>query len=434
MHLPDRGMTPDQVRAELAAAGADDVDWRGGRGWSLVYDSPAWHAALVDEAAAMYSHENALSHSAFPSCGKFESEVVAMAASVVAPGVEAFGVFTSGGTESIMSAVKAYRDVQRGSGGAVTRRRMVLPVTAHPAYWKAADYLGLSVTLVPVGPDGLPAVGDLIAELSDDVAMVGLSAPCFPYGVVDPIAEVGAEASVRGIGVHVDAAMGGLFLPFLDAAGAEPVRYGLDVPGVTSVSVDLHKYGYGAKGASVLLFARNDLRHASYYVSPEWPGGAYAASGVVGTRPVGAAAAAWTAMSALGQDGYRTMVAGVMETARQLQDGMRELGLELIGAPPMGVFAVTSPEVSVVSIAKGMSERGWWIDMLDTPRAMHFVTFPRHAAVADQFLADLRDSMAEAGPASPDEASGMSYGVMVRGGVIDDDVLRSHLDKRFDGR
>src|SRR5699024_7918766 len=167
--------------------------------------------------------------------------------------------------------------------------------------------------------------------VDEDSAAICLSAPCFPYGVVDPIAEIAEQAAGRGVGVHVDAAMGGLFLPFLDAAGTTPPAFGLDVPGVTSVSVDLHKYGYGAKGASVLLFADPELRHASYYVSTGWPGGAYAASGVVGTRSVGAAAGAWTAMRALGRAGYADLVAQVMGTARQIQAGLAAHGFEVIG-------------------------------------------------------------------------------------------------------
>ncbi|WP_168211921.1 pyridoxal phosphate-dependent decarboxylase family protein [Ruania zhangjianzhongii] len=423
MNLPEHGLSPDEVRIAWTDASTGDVDWRGGRSWSLVYDSPDWHQNLVDEAAALFAHENALSASAFPSTQHFESEVVAMVASVIAPDSESYGVFTTGGTESIMVAMKGYRDSGRG-------QRLVMPVTAHPGFWKAADYLGLQVTLVEVGADGLPDVGELMAAVDEDTAAICLSAPCFPYGVVDPIAEIGAQAAARGVGVHVDAAMGGLFLPFLGAAGSTPPQFGLDVPGVTSVSVDLHKYGYGAKGASVLLFADPELRHASYYVSTGWPGGAYAASGVVGTRSVGAAAGAWTAMRALGRSGYADLVAQVMGTARQIQAGLAEHGFEVIGDPPMGVFAATHSEIAVPALAGAMGRRGWWIDTQDQPSSLHFVTFPRHASVVDQLLTDLEVAIGEA-RADPEGAGGLSYGVMVRGGTLDDDVLREHLDERF---
>lgn len=422
--LPENGLPPDEVRASWAQARSDDVDWRSGRSWSLVYDSPRWHQDLVDEAAAQFAHENALSASAFPSAGHFESEVVAMVASVVAPRSTSYGVFTTGGTESIMVAMKGYRDSDRG-------RRLVMPVTAHPGFWKAADYLGLEVTVVGVGADGLPDVDELMAAVDEDTAAICLSAPCFPYGVVDPIAEIAALAAAHGVGVHVDAAMGGLFLPFLEAADGTPPEFGLDVPGVTSVSVDLHKYGYGAKGASVLLFADPELRHASYHVATGWPGGAYAASGVVGTRSVGAAAGAWTAMRALGRSGYAQLVARVMDTAGRIQTGLTERGFEMIGDPPMGVFAVTHPELSVPALAGAMGRRGWWIDTQDQPSSLHFVTFPRHADVVDQLLTDLDASIDEA-RSNPHGAGGLSYGVMVRGDRIDDEALRNHLDERFD--
>jgi glutamate/tyrosine decarboxylase-like PLP-dependent enzyme len=432
MDLSEAGLPPDDVRAQLGAHAVDDVDWRAGRGWSLVYDSPGWHSALVQEAAARFAAENALSHSAFPSAARFESEVVAMAASVVAPGVDSYGVFTSGGTESLLAAVKGYRD-EPGNGRAAGRDELVAPVTAHPGYWKAADYLGLRLRLVPVGSDGRPDAAELLAAVGDRTALVGLSAPCFPFGVVDPIEEIAAAAAQRGVGVHVDAAMGGLFLPFLAAAGSAPPRFGLDVPGVTSVSVDLHKYGYGAKGASVLLFARPELRHAAYYVATGWPGGAYAASAVLGTRSVGPAAAAWTAMVSLGRTGYADLVAGVMATTRRLQAGIAaRTPLRVVGAPPMGVFAVACDDLSVPALAQAMDKRGWWIDTQDGPPALHFVVFPRHVDVVDQLLDDLESSVAEAATA-PDPPGAASYGVMVRGGGITEQVLREHLDRRFDG-
>ena len=430
MKLPATGTEPDAVRAEVGARAAGDVDWRAGRGWSLVYDGPGWHRDLVDEVAARFAHENALSHSAFPSAARFESEVVAMAASVVSPGAPFHGVFTSGGTESLMVAVKAYRDAHR-AGRRGGRDELVLPVTAHPGFWKAADYLGLRLRLVPVGSDGTPDPKRLLSLVGPRTALVGLSAPCFPFGVLDPVAEIARGAAELDVGVHVDAALGGMFLPFLDGPR---VPFGVDVPGVTSVSVDLHKYGYGAKGASVVLFARPGLRHASYFVSTGWPGGAYAASGVLGTRPVGPAAAAWAAMVALGSDGYRALVARVMSTTRLLQEGIADLtGMNVIGNPRTGVFAVTGGRHPVPGLAAGLERHGWRVDVQDSPPALHFIVFPRHERVAEQFLTDLGGVVADVTARRWHESSSASsYGVMVRGGELTDEVLRRHLDQRFD--
>ncbi|HEX5613930.1 MAG TPA: aminotransferase class V-fold PLP-dependent enzyme [Acidimicrobiia bacterium] len=434
MDLPATGIDPDALLALLGDLGRDDVDWRAGRGWSLVYDSPDWHHALVREAAARFADENALSHTAFPSAAHFESRVVGMVASVVAPGTTSHGIFASGGTESTMIALKAYRD---RAPSTASPARVVVPVTAHPAFGKAAAYLGLDLVEVAVGDDGLPAVDAVLDAIDDHTVVVGLSAPNYPFGVVDPIAEIAGALRGRGVGVHVDAALGGLFLPFLaDAGAAAAPAFGLDVAGVTSVAVDLHKYGYGAKGASVVLFADDDLRHAAYHVSTGWPGGAYASSGVLGTRSVGTAAAAFTAMAALGRAGYVELVRGVLDTTRRLQEGLAERGpLRVIGAPPMSVFAVTSDEIPLGALAHGLQQRGWSIDAQGPPPSIHFIVFPRHAGVVEEFLADLEGALDEArGPGAAPDAPLLSYGVMVRGGgSVTRRGLWAHLDARFDG-
>ena len=429
MDLPAGGSSADEVRALLAAAASSDMPWREGRGWSLVFDLPGEHHDLVAEALAMFANENALSYSAFPSAARFESAVISMVSSVVAPASESFGVFTSGGTESFLLAAKAYRDRTGAKGDAI-----IVPETAHPAFGKAAQMLGLTLVRVPVGATGAVEPADIEAALGFDVLMVALSAPNFPFGVVDPITEVAALARDQGVGVHVDAALGGLFLPFLDAAGRHSPDFGLGVPGVTSVSVDLHKYGYGAKGASVLLFDSAELRHGSYYVDPSWPGGAYAAPGVLGTRPVGPSAAAFTSMTLLGREGYRARVAEIMATAEILQDGLvNDAGLQLLGKPEMSVFA-TGGEPSVLQqLMRGLKSRGWWIDGMSKPPAVHFMVFPRHAAVASKFLGDVRASLADpVDHAAIKEVA--SYGVMVRGDSASETDLMAHLDTRFDLR
>jgi glutamate/tyrosine decarboxylase-like PLP-dependent enzyme len=429
--LPDAGIAPDLLRRTIDQYAADDVAWRQGRSWSLMYDSPQWHSDLVREAAARFANENALSHTAFPSAARFESDVISMVASVVSPDVLSYGLFTSGGTESTMVAMKAYRDAARRPRGAI-----VIPVTAHPAFGKAAAYLGLDLVTVAVGDDGLPDPDAIARAVDERTVVVGLSAPCYPFGVVDPIAEVAAQVAPREVGVHVDAALGGMFLPFLDAAGSIVPHFGVDISGVTSVAVDVHKYGYGAKGASVVLFANPELRHAAYHVSVGWPGGAYASSGVLGTRSVGAAAGAFAALATLGRAGYRLLVADVMRTTRSMQQGMCErLPLRLVGDPGMSVFAVTSSDVSVPAVAHGLQRRGWWIDVQAQPPSMHFIVFPRHAAVLDRFLDDVGAAIHDvgSGPEPPEPLA--SYGVMVRrSAAITEEALRVHLDERFDAR
>lgn len=426
MELPATGLAVADVRDALRRAGADDVDWRRGRGWSLVYDSPSWHSALVEEAAQMFAHENALSHSAFPSAARFEAGVIAMVRSVVAPGAPCCGVFTAGGSESILMALKAHRDAPRARG-----HEVVVPRTGHPAFWKAAQLLGLSTRLVQVDASGVVDPDDVAAAIGRDTLMVGLSAPNFPYGTVDPVADIAPLAAEHGVGLHVDASLGGLFLPFLPDLPAQPMRFGTDVGGVTSVSVDVHKYGYAAKGASVLLFAAEELRHAAYFVSTRWPGGAYAASSVLGTRSVGPAAAAYASMLALGENGYRRLVGDVMASTRRLQRGLQEHAFQVVGDPAMAVFAAQPDDVPLAGVAAGLARRGWWVDTQAEPPSLHFVVFPRHDAVVDAFLADLT-AVLEDPPRTALAQGQRSYGVMIKGEDLDEEALFAHLDARYD--
>ncbi|HEY3831898.1 MAG TPA: aminotransferase class V-fold PLP-dependent enzyme [Acidimicrobiia bacterium] len=418
--LPDNGVDSDRVRAILDELALDDLDWRSGRGFSLVYDSPEAHHRLVREVATRFIDENALSHSAFPSAARFEAGVLAMVASVLAPGTKAYGIFASGATESTMVALKAYRDHARYQGANV-----VVPATAHPAFGKAAEYLDIDLVRVPAGACGAVDPAAVLDAVDGGTVAIGLSAPCYPFGTVDPIAEIAAAAYRAGVPVHVDAALGGLFLPFVDGAP----RVGLDVHGVTSVAVDLHKYGYGVKGASALLFARPEFRRAAYHIDLDWPGGAYAASGVLGSRSVAPAAAAFAAMVALGRSGYAAVTHDVMGTARRMQAGLGSLGFDVVGAPAMSVFAVASGSHSVPSVAAALHQRGWRIDVQSDPDAMHFVVFPRHRQVVDEFLADVAWAIEQPRIAG---AAGASYGVMLRGVPLTAEAVADDLDRRFD--
>jgi glutamate/tyrosine decarboxylase-like PLP-dependent enzyme len=383
---------------------------------------------LVREVATRFIDENALSHSAFPSTARFEAGVLAMVASVLSPATPAYGIFASGATESTMVALKAYRDhaAARSSAGAAGRPNVVVPATAHPAFGKACAYLGLDLVRVPVIATGAADTDAVVGAIDERTIVVGLSAPNYPNGAVDPIGAIAAAAASRGVGVHIDAALGGLFLPFLDAAPG----IGLDVRGVTSIAVDLHKYGYGVKGASALLFAGPELRRAAYHIDLDWPGGAYAAPGVLGSRSVAPAAGAYAAMAALGRDGYRTVVRDLMATTRRMQDGLGALGFHVVGDPAMSVFAVASEEHSVPSVAAAMEQRGWRIDVQSSPDSMHFVVFPRHARFVDEFLADVAWAIEQP---RVDTAAGSSYGVMLRGMPLTPEAVAADLDRRFDG-
>ncbi len=426
MTLPEQGLPVDEVLRRVEQAAAADLPWREGLGWSLVYNAGEDHMSLVEAAGARYADANGLSHSAFPSLAHFESEVLEMVASIVHPATTSHGIFTTGGTESILLAVKAYRDA-RGEG----RTTIVVPRTAHPAFGKAAQLLGLRTRVVEVDASRRADPGALAAAICDDTLVVGVSAPNFPFGVVDPVAPIAAAAAERGVGVHVDAAVGGLFLPFVDGFGKP---FGLDVPGVTSVSVDLHKYGYGLKGASALMFATKELRHGAYFLDTGWPGGSLASASVTGTRSGRAAAGAYASLLRLGHCGLRATVQEIMATTGRLVRGLGALGITPVTEPDMSVFAAGCESIDIRAVARGLQQRGWWMDVQSDPDALHFVVMHRHAAIVDRFLTDAAAVVADPPPRSEASAGG-AYGVMVRtdtGAADPIEALKHYLDGRYD--
>jgi glutamate/tyrosine decarboxylase-like PLP-dependent enzyme len=300
--LPKTGRPAQDVLKALKEKHRDDVDWRAGRTFSLVYFAGDEVSQLLEDAYTEFISENGLSPVAFPSLRQMETEVVSMAASLLGGDDEVAGTMTSGGTESIMMAMKAAREWGRKKG--VARPRVVAPLSAHPAFDKAAHYLDVDLAHAPLAADfrvDVKAMERLVDERT--VLLVG-SAPSYPQGVVDDIPAIAALAKSRGLLCHVDACLGGFFLPFARTLGRPVPPFDFRVDGVTSMSADLHKYGYAAKGASVVLHRNAALRRNQFFTWSEWNGGLYASPSFCGTRPGGAIAAAWAVMHHLGEDGY----------------------------------------------------------------------------------------------------------------------------------
>ena len=431
MRFPDRGMSPQNVRAALEAMRGNDADWKNGQTWSLVYSAGAEHEAVLQDAYVRFFNENGLSPSAFPSLAQMEREVVwAMLDLLRADPTRSGGTMASGGTESIILAVKAYRDA---SG--LARPSIVVPSTAHPAFVKAANLLRMRSVIVPVGAGLVADVEAISAAIDKNTILLAASAPAFPYGLVDPIAELGQLASDRGIGLHVDACLGGFVLPFLRTLGHEVPAFDFSVDGVTSISADLHKYGYAPKGTSTILYADRRLRRSQFTVDADWPGGALASPTLLGTRPGGAIAGAWAAIHHIGAEGYRRLFTSVMETTKRLQAGIREIGdLEILGRPPMSVFAFTSGERNVFAIADGLERTNWRIDRQQDPDCLHLIVNPVHAVAAERFLSDLRFAYEAAPAVSASARSALIYGVTSHVSVEGDanEALLRHLEQRYD--
>lgn len=412
--LPGQGLSRDEVFRRMKELRASDFNWREGHTWSLVYHAGDDTTELIKEAYAMFIHENGLGPMAFPSLRRMEAEVVAMSAALLGGDGEVVGNMTSGGSESILMAVKTARDRARAERPEVTAPEMLLPVTAHPAFEKAAHYFGLTPVHVPVTEEfqaDLNACRELMTP--NTVLMVG-SAPAYPHGVMDPIAGMAALAAERGIHFHVDACLGGFLLPFARQLGHPVADFDFRLPRVDSISADLHKYGYAAKGASVILFRNQQIRRHMFFATTDWPGGLYGSPTMTGTRPGGAIAAAWAVMNYLGQEGYLRLTRTVLETSRAIIEGIRSTpGLQILGQPAMSVVAFTSEAMDVFSLADALDKRGWHLDRQQRPNSLHLMVTPAHAGIVEPFLRDLREAAALllGGTPAP-EGSAAMYGAL----------------------
>jgi len=394
MRLPPAGRPADALLADLEALRAADVDWKHGRAFTLAYYAGPEVYALAERAYMGSLSANALNPAAFPSLRRMQSDVVAMVADLLHGGPEAAGFMTTGGTESLLLAVKAARG--HGKARGVTAPEMVLPTTAHAAFEKAADYFGVRSVRVPVGPDFRADPAAMAAAIGPRTVLVAASAPAYPQGVVDPIGDVAALAQAAGIPCHVDACMGGITLPMLERLGRPVPPFDFRVPGVTSMSVDLHKFGYTAKGASVILYRDKALRRHQTFVTENWLGGFYASSGVLGTKGGGPIAAAWTVMQHLGEAGYLRLTRIALEATEALVTGLRRLpGVRVLAEPDATLVAFAFDDVDAFAVGAALARRGWVVDQQQPPPSLHCTVNAVHGPVIDHFLAALAASLDE---------------------------------------
>ncbi|MCB0961959.1 MAG: aspartate aminotransferase family protein, partial [Acidimicrobiales bacterium] len=316
-------------------------------------------------------------------------DVIAMACQMLGTEPNA-GSMSSGGTESIFLAVQVARDHAKATRG-IIEPQLLTPTTAHPAFAKAAKYLGLEQVLVPVGDDGRADVAAMEAAVTDRTALVVGSAPCYPFGVIDPIEALAAMAAERDILFHTDACLGGWILPWWERLGEDVPPWDFRVPGVTSISADIHKYGYMFKGASTVCYRSRDLLQHQFFWYDEWPGGLYASGTAAGTRSAAPIAGAWAAINHLGEDGYLRLTEIVRDTTRKLQAGIAEIdGLRISHDPDLSLFEVGSDTLDIGGVGDAMDDKGWNLDRQQG--GLHLMLSPYHARVADQLLADFADA------------------------------------------
>ncbi len=390
--FPRYGQSRESILEALRAAREKDVRWQQGRVFGLVYHISEEIEALLKEAYLLFFAENGLNPTAFPSLRKFETEVVSMTASLLGGDEQVRGNITGGGTESVLLAVKTARDWARVHRPQIHTPEMILPRSAHPAFEKAAHYFGVRPVYVPLRSDFRADVEAMKKAITSQTILLVASAPSYPHGVVDPIPEIAMLAQEHGLLFHVDACVGGFMLPFVRKLGYAVTPFDFQVPGVTSISADLHKFGYAAKPASVLLHRSPELRRYQMFVSTDWPGGIYPSPVIAGSRPGGPIAAAWALLHFLGEEGYLQITARVMETTKYLQAGISALpGLKILGEPEMSVFAVASDSLDVYELGDELSLRGWHLDRQQFPPSLHMTVNYVHTAVREEFLRDLAE-------------------------------------------
>ena len=414
MALPTIGMGRDEVLDQLDAMKVRDVRWRDGRAFTLAYNAGPEVIAVAEEAYRRFSTENALNTDAFPSLRRIQAEVVDIVAGWLEVGPDGAGFMTSGGTESLLLAVKAARERGRAERGIITPNA-VIPASAHAAFEKGCAYFGVESRRVPVGPDWRADVEAMAAAVDENTVLIVGSAPQYPQGVVDPIPAIAALAAERDINCHVDACMGGVTLTYLARLGHEVAPWNFTVPGVTSISVDLHKYGYTAKGAGVIVYRSKRLRSYQTYVTDNWLGGFYGSSGILGTKSGGPMGAAWAVMHHLGDEGYLRLTAAARTACEQLAaavDATPEL--QLWAQPEATLLSFGAAEGSgldVFAVADALWRRGWYVDRQGPPPSIHCTVNAIHEHLIDEFVADLRACIAEALAASASGDQG-AYGTV----------------------
>ncbi len=428
---PEKGRPFEEILAELDSFGVNDPKYKDAKTWSLVYYLNEEYTDFLQEAYGKYFSANGLNPTAFKSLKRLEKEVLKFTAELFHVDDEACGVMTSCGTESCMLAVKTYRDLGKSRG--IRKPEMIIPETAHVAWDKGSEYFGVKTRRAPLDKDFRVDVKAVEKMINKNTVMILGAAPEYPHGIIDPIEELGKLARKHNIPLHVDACVGGYILPFMEKAGYDDLPlWDFRVEGVTSISADIHKYGFAAKGASCILYRNVDYFKHQVFVNESWPGGLFASPAFLGTRPGGAYAAAWAAIQANGIEGYTSLADKTIKVAEELKKGIQEIGcFEIIGDPKASLFAYRSTDSSVNIFALGdvMEEKGWHIDRIQRPDALHAMVTAPHEKVVDDYLKDLREGVeyVRQHPELADSGQAATYGLvshlplrgMVRKQVLD---------------
>jgi glutamate/tyrosine decarboxylase-like PLP-dependent enzyme len=397
--FPSGGMGWDAIQAEMQVFRADDIDWSSGRTPLFVFYNDDETKRIGQAAYNAFFVENALGRKrAFFSIAKMETDVLDYGLDLFSAPDEAAGVFTSGGSESIFVALKAARDAHRAKTrtGRETQLNMVMPITAHAAFDKAADAMDIEIRRASLRDD-LRVDPSAMRALVDEhtMAMVG-SAPCFPHGVIDPIKELSDIALDLGVWLHVDACVGGWMAPFFTRIGRSTPDFDFRFAGVRSISADLHKFGFCPKPASTVFFRNTEERDRGMFVADKWPNGRFATNTIAGTRPGGAVAGAWAVLNHLGTGGYLKAARNLAEMTDKYVEGITAIeGFRMWATPDLSIINYGVQGLDIFAVAEAMKRRGWLSGLTNTPKGMHSMMSMKHAVVREEYLSHLSSSADE---------------------------------------
>lgn len=420
LHIPKEGQPLEELLQQMKSFKSGDARWREGRTWSMVYHLGEEHDQLLKQASNLFFSESYINPFAFESLQRMEREVVQMTASLLNGGDGAVGTMSSGGTESIFLAMYTYREWARKNRRVESGATCVLPQTIHPAFEKAAHILGVKVIKTPVDENCRAIISEMEKRIGPNTIMMAVSAPSYPQGVMDPVPEASELAQQRRVPLHVDGCIGGFMLPWVEELYPEQLpAWDFRLPGVTSMTADTHKFAYGAKGSSVLLYRSMEYLRHQFFITTDWPGGIYASPTLLGSRSGGPIAAAWAAMNGLGQSGYRRITKAIMEGVRQVRKGLEAIPeLQIIGQPCMNImaFATVNNKPDIFVIGDYLQERGWYVDRQQRPNCIHITVMQQNLPVIPEYLEDIKAAVAFAkhNPRAKAKGNAALYGLMAR--------------------
>ncbi len=435
--IPEVGRGHAEILSEMEVMRAhEEAHWKDGFVSGAVYHGDAEHIDFLNQVYAINSQSNPLHADVWPSINKFEAEIVAMTANMLGgAGQEICGTVSSGGTESILLAMKTYRDRAYEQKG-IAKPEMIVPVTAHAAFDKASQYFNIKTVQIPIDASFRADADAARQAITPNTIVIVGSATSFPHGAIDPIADLSEIAREHGIGFHTDACLGGFVLPWAEKLGYPIPSFDFRLPGVTSISADTHKYGYAAKGTSVILYRSRELLHYQYYTATDWPGGLYFSPTFAGSRPGALSATCWAALTSIGAQGYLAATKKILETAEIIKNGIRQIPELHVLGDPLFVVAFASESLDIYKVLDYMTRKKWSLNGLHKPSCVHLCVTLRHtqSGVAERFIEDLKEAVThvkghpeEKGTMAP--VYGMAATLPLRGLVSD--MLKRYLDLIF---